>query len=74
MNQEMIKALSDKDLSQVIILAQQEKQLRDEKRERDIIAEIQAKAASINKKITIHEKRGRRPNRAGATKAKRAQA
>ena len=33
MNQEMIKALSDKELSQFIILAQQEVQSREEKRE-----------------------------------------
>jgi hypothetical protein len=74
MNHEMVKALSDKELSQFIILAQQEKQSREEKYERDVIAEIMAKAATINKKITIHEKRGRRPNRLGATKAKKAQA
>ncbi len=73
MNQETIKTLSDKELSQFIILAQQEVQSREEKHERDIIAEIMAKAATINKKITIHEKRGRRPHKGGTARAKKAE-
>jgi hypothetical protein len=74
MNQETLRTLADKELSQVILWAQDELREREEKRKQDTIAKIKELAGSVGVQITINGKRGR-PGRkpdAMAVKAKKA--
>ena len=59
MTQEMVRALEDKDLSQVIAWAQDETAMRAEKRRHDTIANIKELAAAVGVSVTINAKRGR---------------
>lgn len=59
MTQEMVKALSDAELSQVITWAQEEIKTRTEKRKQDAIAKIRALASQVGVSITIAGMRGR---------------
>jgi hypothetical protein len=59
MTQEMIKALPDRDLSQVIAWAQEEVTVRAEKRRHDTIAKIKELAGAVGVSVTINGKRGR---------------
>ena len=70
MPQELVRALSDRDLSQVIAWAQNEEALRAEKRKHDTIAKIKELAGAVGVSVTINGKRGRPPK----TKAEAASA
>jgi hypothetical protein len=61
MTQEMIKALPDKDLTQVIAWAHDEVTVRAEKRRHDTIAKIKELAGAEGILLTINGKRGRPP-------------
>ena len=72
MTQEMIRALPDKDLSQVIAWAQDELGARAEKRRHETIAKIRELAGAVGVSVTINGRRGRPPKgkaEAGAAKA-----
>lgn len=59
MNQEAVRALAEKDLAQVIAWAQDELRLRENKRQKDVIAKIKELAASIDVPVSVGVKRGR---------------
>jgi hypothetical protein len=59
MTQEMVKALSDGELVQVIAWAQGEQKARAERRKRETIAKIKELARSIEVEIKIARGRGR---------------
>jgi hypothetical protein len=61
MTQEMIRALPDKELSQVHGWSGDEIITREEKRRHDIIAKIRELAAAGKVSVTINGKRGRPP-------------
>jgi len=61
MTQEMIRALADKDLGQVIAWAQDEAAAREDKRRHDTIAKIKELAGAVGVSVTINGKRGRPP-------------
>ena len=61
MTQEMVRALADKDLSQVIVWAQDEVTARAEKRRHDTIAKIKELAGAVGVSVTINGRRGRPP-------------
>ena len=61
MTQEMVRALGDKDLSEVIAWAQDELRVRAEQRKHDTIAQIKELAGTVGVSITINGKRGRPP-------------
>jgi hypothetical protein len=59
MTQEAVRALPDKELTQVIAWAQDEALVRENKRKHDTIARIKELAGAVGVSITIHGKRGR---------------
>jgi hypothetical protein len=61
MTQEMVRALADKDLSQVIAWAQDELGARAEKRRHETIAKIRELAGAVGVSVTINGRRGRPP-------------
>ena len=61
MTQEMVRALADKDLSQVIAWAQDELGARAEKRRHETIAKIRELAGAVDVSVTINGRRGRPP-------------
>jgi uncharacterized pyridoxal phosphate-containing UPF0001 family protein len=74
MNQEIVKALQDKELSQIIVWAEDEIRARAEKRKQDTIAKIKELAGSVGVSVSFIGKRGR-PSRKvefGVAKTKKA--
>ena len=61
MTQEMVRALVDNDLAQVIAWAQDEQRARVEQRKLDTIAKIKQMAGAAGISVSIHSKRGRPP-------------
>ena len=61
MTQEMIRALPDRELTQVITWAQDEAMVRENKRKHDTIAKIKELAGAVGVSVTINGKRGRPP-------------
>ena len=59
MTQEMVKALPDADLSQVITWAQEEIKTRAERRKQEAIAKIRALASQVGVSVSIAGVRGR---------------
>jgi hypothetical protein len=59
MTQEAVKALSDADLSQVIVWAQDEIKTRTERRKQEAIAKIRALASQVGVSVSIAGVRGR---------------
>jgi hypothetical protein len=59
MTQETVKALSDADLSQVILWAQEEIKTRTERRKQEAIAKIRALASQVGVSVSIAGTRGR---------------
>ena len=67
MTQETVRALADKELTQVIAWAQAETKARTERRKQETIAKIKAMAAEVGVSVAIQGGRGRpaKANRAG---------
>ncbi len=65
MTQETVRALADKELTQVIAWAQDEQRARAEQRKHDTIAKIKEMAGAAGISVSIHGKRGR-PQKAKA--------
>jgi hypothetical protein len=59
MTQESVKALSDADLSQVIVWTQEEIKTRTERRKQEAIAKIRALASQVGVSVSIAGTRGR---------------
>jgi hypothetical protein len=59
MTQETVRALADKELTQVIAWAQDEQKLRAEQRKNDTIAKIKEMAGAAGISVSIRSKRGR---------------
>jgi hypothetical protein len=59
MTQETINALSDAELSSVIVWAQEETKARAERRKEEVIAKIKALAETVGIKVAIGGVRGR---------------
>lgn len=59
MTQETVRALADKELTQVIAWAQDEQRVRAEQRKHDTIAKIKEMAGAAGISVSIHSKRGR---------------
>jgi hypothetical protein len=59
MTQETVRALADKELTQVISWAQDEQRVRAEQRKHDTIAKIKEMASDAGIAVSIHSKRGR---------------
>jgi hypothetical protein len=59
MTQETVKTLSDADLSQVIVWAQEEIQTRTQRRKQEAIAKIKALASQVGVAVSIAGVRGR---------------
>jgi len=72
MTQESVKALSDVDLSQVIIWAQEEVKTRTERRKQEAIAKIKALALQVGVSVSIAGTRGRPATIRTATKTVKA--
>ena len=73
MNQEAVRGLPEKDLTQIIVWAQDELRVREQKRQQDVIAKIKELAATIDTPVVIGAKRGRPSGnpKAAAKKAKK---
>jgi hypothetical protein len=72
MTQEVVRALSDADLSQVIVWAQEEIQTRTQRRKQEAIAKIRALASQAGVSVSIAGVRGRPARIRTATKAAKA--
>jgi hypothetical protein len=59
MTQQMVKALTDAELSQMIDWAKEEQNVRTAQRKHETVAKIKELARSVNLDITIAGKRGR---------------
>jgi hypothetical protein len=59
MTQETVRALADKELTQVITWAQDEQRVRAEQRKHDTIAKIKEMAGAAGISVSIHSNRGR---------------
>lgn len=70
MTQESVRALADKDLSQVIAWAQDEISVRAEKRRHDTIARIKELPGAEGISLTFNGKRGRPPKAKEAASVK----
>jgi hypothetical protein len=69
MTQEVVRALSDTDLSQVIIWAQEEIKTRTERRKQEAIAKIKALASQVGVSVSIAGVRGRPATAKPSTKS-----
>ncbi len=59
MTQDMVRALADMELTQVIAWVQDEQRVRAEQRKHDTIAKIKEMAGAAGISVSIHRKRGR---------------
>lgn len=73
MTHETVKALSDADLSQVILWAQEEIKTRTLQRKQDAIAKIRVLASQVGVSVSIAGTRGRPARIRTATKAAKAE-
>jgi hypothetical protein len=72
MTQETVKVLSDADLSQVIVWAQEEIQTRTQRRKQEAIAKIRQLAAQVGVNVSIAGTRGRPARARSAVKPPKA--
>jgi hypothetical protein len=72
MTQEVVRALSDADLSQVIVWAQEEIQTRTQRRKQEAIAKIRQLAAQVGVNVSIAGTRGRPARPKSAIKTQKA--
>jgi hypothetical protein len=68
MTQDMVKALNDSELAQVIVWAEDEKKARAERKKRETIAKIKEMARSVEVGIKIEGVKGRPANKPGRWK------
>jgi hypothetical protein len=73
MTQETVKSLSDADLSQVIVWAQEEIKTRTQRRKEEAIAKIKTLALQVGVSVSIAGTRGRPPRIKTAPKAIKAE-